>query len=390
MSTFYPQNDYRGYLSHHGIKGQKWGEQNGPPYPLSTKMHNMVVKGRQKRAEKRRQKILHDPKKLTKHATEFSKEEIDEAIAKIDSINQAKKRIKPTKGEIRREEKRMAKEESKLKAIRAKEEKKAEKKLTKKMEKYGSDPISLEANASKFTPTELKAALERVQTKNKVFDAKIDSLNKPKKMLDLGIGYIDSALNLIDRIKKIRSLLPTDSKVVTEDEKHNDYIFKLIKSGKLSEGALLSNTKAFTAYTTSEMAKKKQKESEEESAYNRRQQAEQRIYDRRQQEEQRIYDRRQAESKERYERKTARERAANEQANIVRQQDLDHQVRMAQVDAGKLGDNVTKVILTSTNDIPEGYSNILLDKYGSPLKLSGMDEILSVSFSDIDKDYFLK
>lgn len=368
MSTFYPQNDYRGYLSHHGIKGQKWGEQNGPPYPLSTKMHNMVVKGRQKRAEKRRQKILHDPKKLTKHAKEFSKEEIDEAIAKIDSINQAKRRIKPTKGEIRREEKRIAKEESKLKAIKAKEEKKAEKKLTKKMEKYGSDPISLEANASKFTPSELKAALERVQTKNKVFDAKIDSLNKPKKMLDLGIGYIDSALNLIDRIKKIRSLLPSDPKTVTSDEEHNDHIFKLIKSGKLSEGALLGNTKAFTAYTTSEMAKKKQKESEEESAHNRRQQAEQRIYDRRQ----------------------AELKAANEQANIVRQQDLDYQVRMAQVDAGKLGDNVTKVILTSVSNVPEGYSTVLVDQYGRPLKLSGMDEILSVSFSDIDKDYFSK
>lgn len=379
MSTFYPQNDYRGYLSHHGIKGQKWGEQNGPPYPLSTKMHNMVVKGRQKRAEKRRQKILHDPKKLTKHAKEFSKEEIDEAIAKIDSIDQAKRRIKPTKGEIRREEKRMAKEESKLKAIRAKEEKKAEKKLTKKMEKYGSDPVSLEANASKFTPSELSAALERVQTKNKVFDAKMDSLNRPKKMLDLGIGYIDSALNLIDRIKKIRSLLPSDPKTVTSDEEHNDHIFKLIKSGKLSEGALLGNVSAFNAYTSSEMTKKKQKVSEEESAYNRRQQA-----------EQRIYDRRQAESRERYERKTAREKATNEQANIVRQQDLDHQVRMAQVDMGKLGDNVTKVILTSVSNVPEGYSSILLDKYGKPLKLSGMDEILSVSFSDIDKDYFLK
>ena len=22
------------YISHHGIKGQKWGKRNGPPYPL--------------------------------------------------------------------------------------------------------------------------------------------------------------------------------------------------------------------------------------------------------------------------------------------------------------------------------------------------------------------
>ena len=25
------------YLAHHGIPGQKWGEQNGPPYPLNPK-----------------------------------------------------------------------------------------------------------------------------------------------------------------------------------------------------------------------------------------------------------------------------------------------------------------------------------------------------------------
>ena len=116
------------------------------------------------------------------------------------------------------------------------------------------------------------------------------------------------------------------------------------------------------------MNKRKQKASEEESAHNRRQQAEQRIYDRRQ----------------------AELKAVNEQANIIRQQDLDHQVRMAQVDAGKLGDNVTKVILTSVSNVPEGYSTVLVDQYGRPLKLSGMDEILSISFSDIDKDYFSK
>lgn len=26
--------EFEGYLVHHGIKGQKWGVQNGPPYPL--------------------------------------------------------------------------------------------------------------------------------------------------------------------------------------------------------------------------------------------------------------------------------------------------------------------------------------------------------------------
>ena len=31
------------YLIHHGIKGQQWGIQNGPPYPLNTKTHRKVI-----------------------------------------------------------------------------------------------------------------------------------------------------------------------------------------------------------------------------------------------------------------------------------------------------------------------------------------------------------
>lgn len=30
-------------LRHHGIKGQKWGVQNGPPYPLNERKHSQVL-----------------------------------------------------------------------------------------------------------------------------------------------------------------------------------------------------------------------------------------------------------------------------------------------------------------------------------------------------------
>ena len=33
-------NDFRDYIAHHGIKGQKWGVRNGPPYPLDASDHN--------------------------------------------------------------------------------------------------------------------------------------------------------------------------------------------------------------------------------------------------------------------------------------------------------------------------------------------------------------
>lgn len=31
------------WISHHGIKGQKWGEMHGPPYPLKPAAHNKVI-----------------------------------------------------------------------------------------------------------------------------------------------------------------------------------------------------------------------------------------------------------------------------------------------------------------------------------------------------------
>ena len=32
------------YLKHHGIKGQEWGKQNGPPYPLDAEDHSVGEK----------------------------------------------------------------------------------------------------------------------------------------------------------------------------------------------------------------------------------------------------------------------------------------------------------------------------------------------------------
>ena len=32
------------FLAHHGIKGQKWGVKNGPPYPLGYNDHNTAEK----------------------------------------------------------------------------------------------------------------------------------------------------------------------------------------------------------------------------------------------------------------------------------------------------------------------------------------------------------
>jgi hypothetical protein len=46
-------------LYHHGIKGQKWGERNGPPYPLDPKVRKQVLK-QQKEQNKQSKKGIRD------------------------------------------------------------------------------------------------------------------------------------------------------------------------------------------------------------------------------------------------------------------------------------------------------------------------------------------
>ena len=56
-STLNGQSKER-YLAHHGIKGQKWGVKNGPPYPLDRTAHDYVVTGGSlSKEEKRQQRI---------------------------------------------------------------------------------------------------------------------------------------------------------------------------------------------------------------------------------------------------------------------------------------------------------------------------------------------
>lgn len=46
-------NEYSKALCHHGIRNQRWGVRNGPPYPLDQKTHKRIVKGKQGRQLKR-------------------------------------------------------------------------------------------------------------------------------------------------------------------------------------------------------------------------------------------------------------------------------------------------------------------------------------------------
>lgn len=58
-SRYLVGDEKENYLEHHGIKGQKWGVRNGPPYPLVTKAHDFIVDGNKpsSKLEEQRQKV---------------------------------------------------------------------------------------------------------------------------------------------------------------------------------------------------------------------------------------------------------------------------------------------------------------------------------------------
>ena len=65
----YSDNDFR--LYHHGVLGQKWGEQNGPPYPLDSSVSTGKSLRKQKKERKR---LVKDIKKLAKKHGRYSQE----------------------------------------------------------------------------------------------------------------------------------------------------------------------------------------------------------------------------------------------------------------------------------------------------------------------------
>lgn len=98
--TEFSDNDYRGYLEHHGIPGMRWGvrryqNSDGSLTNAGRKRYgdgNVNSRSERKaakaqaKAAKRREKILNNPKLLKKHFDEFSEKEINDALRRFDQM----------------------------------------------------------------------------------------------------------------------------------------------------------------------------------------------------------------------------------------------------------------------------------------------------------------
>lgn len=163
------------YLAHHGVEGQQWGVQNGPPYPLEGKgKKNFIKQVKENRKKKRRKRIMKDPKKLVKYQDEFTVEELDEALKKIDAVNRVRERI-------------------------PKKEKPSG--LTAKQKRMASDPATLARNMDKFDDDDYQKAYNRLKRERELQNMTIEDAKRPAKILDIGNAYISTIGTGISNVK---------------------------------------------------------------------------------------------------------------------------------------------------------------------------------------------
>lgn len=140
-----PQENY--YIAHWGIKGQKWGIRRFRNYDDTlteagkrrygdggSKAIKKTEKERQRRAQ-----ILADPTKLYKHRNEFTKNEIEAAMARFDTAAQLK--------EVARKEKADRRAKFERVVLGGTKEERLEKKLAK--EKFKTQMVKEEAEQDK-------------------------------------------------------------------------------------------------------------------------------------------------------------------------------------------------------------------------------------------------
>lgn len=210
------------YLSHHGIDGMKWGKRNGPPYPLSRVEHNKVVsknkksgatkrdpktgrfvKGKVKKkksdelTDKQKAKILKNPKKIIKYQEKLTRDEIEEALLKMSSVDKVKARVNKRKLFSRRDSG-----------------------LSKRQRRMARDPNSLLKNMHKFSPEDLQKAINYLTTKNAMFDLKLKNADKPRRVVNEVSDYIKTFSDLIKNWNSFKDNVVTLKNVGLKNEEN--------------------------------------------------------------------------------------------------------------------------------------------------------------------------
>lgn len=248
---------YDGYLSHHGILGQKWGKLSGPPYPLGKGDHSAAEK---RAAEKVGVKVGKDSgkgsiEKVKKAKTskprktlteEEKRTKAEEARLKGDSKNINKYMDKLTTQELQDAQTR-ARIRKDLEGPQEKRLSKSEKDRREAM--LSGDKEKIREHASEMTYFELKEAMDKMDLMEKLnrqppAPTTMDKIDAAMKKVDKAKNWMRTGLDAYDALAAINNTFnkdhqwPRPKKDNNNDEKKNDEKKKDSNNSKKKEKAL--------------------------------------------------------------------------------------------------------------------------------------------------------
>ena len=246
----YSDNDWWTYLSHHGIKGQKWGEQNGPPYPLDSSIST---------GSRLKTNRLEESAKLRETVGKLKEHRAKRAVEKEAKAEEARK-----KAAAEAEEKRKRAEQEEKERV---EKEKATHEAEKQDAIKSGDATKVEKFKSEMSLQELNEAVQRVNLNRQIsqsmpkepskIDKAISALDKTKTTIDKGVGYWNSFARIYNSFNE--EPLPVidgqlSSRIAEKNKKaREEEIYQLIKPNTVKPNAqALDNV--FKSMTNDEVA----------------------------------------------------------------------------------------------------------------------------------------
>lgn len=206
-------------LQHHGIKGQRWGVTNGPPYPLSLKDHMAVLKKhREARQEenriKKKNKVAKtmDVDKIYRNRNLFTNQELEDAITRA----KLEQRVR-VEANNRRVEKR--EKLDKVEAFIGIGPGAKKKKLIEK-----GNVAQIYKNSELFTTNELNDIINRINTDKRLKDLKPSLAKDVTSKILTGVGLIEAANKLTGIVNAVsgEDILPHYTLKKVKKDKNDD------------------------------------------------------------------------------------------------------------------------------------------------------------------------
>lgn len=275
LTVYYGNNDYRDYLAHHGILGQRKGVRHGPPYPLGYEDHNsaekrgmmekgvryMGAEGSEPIRKKRTLKDILTERKAKKQQAEEEKlakkkkQLVDEAVAEGTAANIQRNKKLFTPEELKDISRKMDEQAEASRMIAARSSDVRRKAETRQKILESGDAKKILKNMDQFSAQELNEAAARIAARQKIKDAvRNERLKSIETLVQKGASITKSVADIAVNANKIKELIEGNN-AKKQQASEADLIKQIIDSGRKDQIAALVEKKMLTGKQAGEAVK---------------------------------------------------------------------------------------------------------------------------------------